>query len=180
MFQIAIDTGGTFTDAVLTDKDRSISISKYPTDTQHPEESIMACIALLAQERKLTEQQLLDNVTSLVVGTTFATNCVLEGNGAKCCLLHNKGFRDIFELQHNIIGQVDIYNPRVAPPRALIPRSLRWGIEERTIFNGEIITPLNEEDVRSAIKKAKKQGVEVPVIFFLHSYANPQNEERAA
>ncbi len=56
---------------------------------------------------------------------------------------------------------------------------LRYGIEERTQFNGEVITPLNADDIRATIEKAKKAGVEVPVVCFFHSYMNPENEEKA-
>ena len=179
MFEIVIDTGGTFTDAVLMDEDRKINTAKFPTDVADPSTSIMGCIGLLAQQRNLTEQEVLADTSALVIGTTLSTNCVLEKKGAKCCLLYTKGFRDIPELGAKVI-QRDIYNLKVPPPSYLIPRYLRFGIEERMQFDGEIITPLNEKDVLEAVKKAKEKNVEVPVICFLHSYINPEHEEKAA
>ncbi len=62
----------------------------------------------------------------------------------------------------------------------MIPRYLRFGVEERIQYDGEIITPLNENDVLEAVRKAKEQNVEVPVVCFLHSYINPVHEEKAA
>ncbi len=59
MFEIAIDTGGTFTDGVLIDDERKISVAKFPTDVVDPEKSLMGCIELLARERGLTDQALL-------------------------------------------------------------------------------------------------------------------------
>jgi len=179
MFEVSIDTGGTFTDAVLIDEEQELSVAKVATDVAHPEASIMGCIALLSQQRNLTEQELLANVATLVVGTTLATNCLLEGKGAKCCLIHTKGFRDTFELGRRMV-RTNPFNIKVPPPSVLIPRYLRWGVEERTLYTGEILTPLNENDVRDAMRKAKEQNVEVPIVAFLHSYANPENEERAA
>ncbi len=178
MFEIAIDTGGTFTDGVLIDNERSISVAKFPTDIVHPEQSLMGCVDLLAQERGLTGQALLAGTTTIVIGSTIATNCVVSKTGAKCCMICTKGFRDMLELSSRIPKE-DPYNLRVPPPQYLIPRFLRFEVEERVQFDGKIITPLNEDQVREAVKKAKEQGVEVPVVCFLHSYINPEHEEKA-
>lgn len=179
MVDIVIDTGGTFTDAVFIDEAGSISTAKFLTDTLEPANSIMGCIGILAKQREMTEQELLAATSTLVVGTTLSTNCVLEKKGAKCCLLYTKGFKDIPELGEKVRYR-DIYNLKTPPPSYLIPRYLRFGIEERTLFSGEILTPLSEADVREAVRKAKEQGVEVPVVCFLHSYSNPAHEEKAA
>lgn len=178
MFEIVVDTGGTFTDAVLLDEERKISMAKYPTNVENPSESIMGCIEALAQQRNLTNEKLLGDTATLVIGTTLPTNTVVEKKGAKCCLLHTKGFRDIPELGRRI-PKDEIYNLKVPAPDPLIPRYLRYGIEERMQFNGEILTPVNKNDVLKAIEKAKKENVEVPVVCFLHSYMNPENEEKA-
>jgi len=179
MFEIVIDTGGTFTDAVLIDEERKISVAKFPTNVADPSISIMGSIALLAQLRKLTEPELLADTTTLVIGTTLPSNCVLEKKGAKCWLLYTKGFRDIPELGRRI-PKDDIYNLKVPAPSVLIPRHLRFGVEERIQYDGEILTPLNENDVVEAARRAKKQNAEVPVVCFLHSYINPAHEEKAA
>ena len=179
MFEILIDTGGTFTDGVLIAGEQDISVAKSETDPSDPARSIMSCIRTLAEERGTTEQNLLANTTTILIGTTLPTNCILEEKGAKCCLIHTKGFRDIFELGRTI-PKVDIYNLKVLAPRVLIPRYLRFGVEERIQYDGEVITPLNENDVIEAVRKAKEHEVEVPVVCFLHSYINPAHEESAA
>jgi N-methylhydantoinase A len=179
LFQILIDTGGTFTDGVLIEDERNVSVAKSETDPADPAKSIISCIARLAEERKTTEKELLANTTTILIGTTLATNCILEEKGAKCCLIHTKGFRDMFELGRTI-PKTDIYNLKVPGPRVLIPRYLRFGVEERIQYDGEVVTPLSENDVLEAVKKAKERDVEVPVICFLHSYINPEHEERAA
>ena len=179
MFEIAIDTGGTFTDGVLIDDDRKISVAKFPTDVVNPEKSLMGCIELLAQERGLTDQALLVDTTTIVIGSTIATNCIVSKNGAKCCMISTKGFRDMLELSSRI-PKDDPYDLRVPPPEYLIPRFLRFEVEERLQFDGKIITPLNEDQVREAVRKAKQQHVDIPVVCFLHSYINPEHEERAA
>ena len=180
MFEVVIDTGGTFTDAVLLDhQEQKITTAKFPTNIADPSMSIMGSIGLLAQQRNLTDREVLENTTTLVIGTTLSTNCVLEKKGAKCCLIYTKGFRDIPELGSKV-WQRDIYNLRKPPPDYLIPRSLRFGVEERMRYDGEVLTPLNEKDVLEAIREAKEQDVEVPVVCFLHSYINPAHEEKVA
>lgn len=179
MFEIFIDTGGTFTDGVLMDEKQNITVAKSETIPADPAKSIMNCINGLAEGRQMTLNELLKNTSAVSIGTTLPTNCILEEKGAKCCLIHTKGFRDIFELGRTI-PKTDIYNLKVLPPKVLIPRYLRFGVEERIQYDGKIITPLNENDVYEAIEKAKKNHVEVPVICFLHSYINPVHEEMAA
>jgi len=179
MFEIMIDTGGTFTDGVLIDDKQSISVAKAETLPQDPARSILNCIARLAEERGMTQEELLKNTATVTIGTTLPTNCILEGKGAKCCLIHTKGFRDVFELGRTI-PKTDIYNLKVPIPRVLIPRYLRFGVEERVQYDGAVVKPLKESDVRKAVRQAKGQGVEVPVVCFLHSYVNPVHEEQAA
>jgi N-methylhydantoinase A len=145
--------------------------SQTETVPTNPAKGILRCNANLAEERKTTKEQLLQKTTTILIGTTLPTNCILEEKGAKCCLIHTKGFRDVYELGRTI-PKVDIYNLKVPSPKVLIPRYLRFGVEERIQYDGKVVTPLNEEDVLQAVKKAKKHGVEIPVAA-LHSYINP-------
>ena len=179
MFEIAIDRGGTFTDAVLVDDESNINIAKVPTSIADPAEGLMKCLESLAQQRGLAFQELLANTKVIVVGTTVATNCVLERKGAKCCMIYTEGFRDMLELGSRMVPD-DVYNLRQPPPTYLIPRGLRFGVRERLQYDGKVITPLHEDDVRKAIEKAKAQNVEVPVVCFLHSYINSEHERKAA
>ncbi len=179
MSEILVDMGGTFTDGVLIHDDGRITISKSESDPSDAANAIFRCIARLAAECQLETEQLLAQTRTILIGTTLATNCILESKGAKCCLIHTKGFRDVFELGRTI-PKTDIYNLKVDAPKVLIPRYLRFGVEERMQYDGAVVTPLNEDDVRQAAKKAKRHGVEVPVVCFLHSYINSAHEERAA
>jgi N-methylhydantoinase A len=179
MFEIMIDTGGTFTDGVLADDKQTLSVAKAETVPADPAKSILNCITHLAEERSTTLEELLRHTSSVTIGTTLPTNCILEEKGARCCLIHTMGFRDVFELGRTI-PKTDIYNLKVAAPRILIPRYLRYGVEERIYYDGSVVAPLNEADVREAVKKAKANNVEIPVVCFLHSYVNPSHEEQAA
>ncbi len=157
MYEIVVDTGGTFTDAILIDDDRRIFMAKVPTDHAKPSLGIMGCIERFAEQSACTTRDLLKNTTTIVIGTTLPTNTVVEKKGAKCCLLCTKGFRDIPELGRRI-PKDEIYNLKLPAPESFIPRFLRYGVEERIQFNGEVVTPLNEKDVGTAIKKAKQEG----------------------
>lgn len=179
MYEILIDTGGTFTDGVIVDAEGRVTVAKAATEPADPASSILTCIASLSDELDVQVERLLADTRTILIGTTLATNCILENKGAKCCLIHTEGFRDTFELSRTI-PKADIYNLKVLPPKVLIPRHLRFGVEERVQYDGQVVTPLREEDVVAAVRKARDQGVEVPVVCFLHSYINPAHEERAA
>ena len=176
-YEIAMDTGGTFTDGVLLDDQGTIRIAKTAT-TLNRWEGIIDCLKALAQETLRVEvEEMLGKTDTITVGTTIATNTILEGKGAKACMLTTKGFRDTIELRR--INKENIYNLRLPKPRILIPRYLRFQVEERMGPRGEILMPLNEESVREAARNSKTQGAEVAVICFLHSYANNAHEKRA-
>ena len=115
MFEIMIDTGGTFTDGVLADDKQTLSVAKAETVPADPAKSILNCITHLAEERSTTLEELLRHTSSVTIGTTLPTNCILEEKGARCCLIHTMGFRDVFELGRTI-PKTDIYNLKVAAP----------------------------------------------------------------
>ncbi|MBI2088127.1 MAG: hydantoinase/oxoprolinase family protein [Deltaproteobacteria bacterium] len=116
----------------------------------------------------------------LIHGTTLATNTLINESGAKTGMITTKDFRDIIEIRRGYKNiRASMYNVFVPPYRPLVPRHSRLEVEERTVHSGEILTPLNEPQVEQAIAKLKEKGVQSVAICFLHSYANPRNEERA-
>lgn len=87
MFEIIIDTGGTFTDGVLIDEQQKISVAKFETIPAEPAKGILSCIARLAEERNVTLLELLGKTSTITIGTTLPTNAILEEKGAKCLSL---------------------------------------------------------------------------------------------
>ena len=81
MFEIMIDTGGTFTDGVLADDKQTLSVAKAETVPADPAKSILNCITHLAEERSTTLEELLRHTSSVTIGTTLPTNCILERKG---------------------------------------------------------------------------------------------------
>jgi N-methylhydantoinase A len=117
-------------------------------------------------------------VRTVVHGTTLATNAIIERKGARTALLATRGFRDSLETATEL--RYDLHDLFIEFPEPLVPRDLRIGITERMRFNGERLTPLAESEVARALEVFAADGVESVAICFLHSYANPANEEAAA
>lgn len=111
-------------------------------------------------------------------GTTVTTNALLTGTGARVGLLTTKGFRDILEMRR--ATRESLYDNKATPPPPLVPRYLRLGVEERIDAQGQEAVLLNERDLIDALSTFKEQGVEAIAISFLHAYANPAHENRAA
>jgi N-methylhydantoinase A len=119
----------------------------------------------------------LGDVTRICHGTTVSTNTVLTWTGAKVGMLCTKGFRDILGIRFGI--RETPYDYTIPAPKPLAPRYLRVPIEERIKWNGEVVTPLNEAEVRDACNYFKEQGVEALVVGFVWSFKNPSHERRA-
>ena len=179
--RVCVDVGGTFTDCLVMDETGFLQKFKASTTPSDPSQGLMDAMRKAARFYKLSERDFLAQIEVLVHGTTLATNTLLTGRGAKTGMLTTKNFRDILEIRRAIKPvNVSLYNMFIPPNRPLVPRVRRLGVEERTLYTGEVITPLNEHETADAIEKLKAQSVESIAICFLHSYINPANERRAA
>jgi N-methylhydantoinase A len=179
--RVCVDVGGTFTDCLVMDETGLLQKFKSSTTPSDPSKGFMDAMKKAARHYGVNVNEFLSQIEVLVHGTTLATNVLLTGRGAKAGMLTTKNFRDIIELRRAMKPQdVSLYNLFIPPARPLIPRSRRIGIEERTLYNGEVMTPLNERETADAVRQLKAQGVESIAVCFLHSYANTTNERRAA
>jgi N-methylhydantoinase A len=171
---VGIDTGGTFTDLVAVELDSGrYHYHKLPTTTADPARGILDGVAELLEHNGLDRQ----HVAFLVLGTTLATNAVLEGKWARTGVITTAGFRDVLELARQ--RRPHYFNLDVPKPMPPAPRDCRLEVRERVACNGTEIEPLAEEDVKRAIECLKQKGVEALALCFLHAYANPGHEERA-
>ena len=179
--RVCIDVGGTFTDCLVMDETGLLQKFKAPTTPSDPSTGLMNALKKAARHYGVDIGEFLGQIEVLVHGTTLATNILINGRGTKAGMITTNGFRDSIEMLRGIKPvDVSLYNLFIPPNRPLIPRSRRIGVEERTLFDGAIMTPLNEQEVRDAVKKFQAQGVKSIAICFLHSYANPKHERRAA
>lgn len=180
MYRVSVDVGGTFTDCLVLGNEGELRQFKSPTTPQDPSLGFLACLEKAAKEFRRPLATFLADVDLLIHGTTLATNTLINENGAKTGLITTKGFQDVIEIRRGYKNiRASMYNVFVPPYKPLVPRRHRLEVEERVLDSGEVLTPLNEEETRTAVAKLAEAGMESLAICFLHSYANPQHERRA-
>ncbi len=165
-----VDVGGTFTDLVVCDPaSGSVRLAKVPTSLPNQAPGVLAAFEAAGVD--------LEGVDLVVHGTTTTTNAVLERRLARTGLITTAGFRDVLELGRRTRPQPYGMTGRFVP---VIPRDLRLEVPERMDARGRVLTPLDEGALRAALAQLRAAGCESLVIHFLHSYANPAHERRAA
>src|SRR5687768_1011206 len=174
-YRIGIDVGGTFTDLFLLDQESgAVARHKLPSTPDDPHLAPLAGVrAVLAQAGAQGNQ-----VAFVGLGTTVATNALLERKGAMVGLITTEGFRDLLEIARQ--KRPHTYDLYVNKPTPLVPRQLRREVTERTLADGSVLTPVDRPGLRQTIDELMQAGVESIAICFLNSYANPAHEETAA
>ena len=162
---IAIDTGGTFTDCVWIDPEtRRLQMLKVFSTPADPSQAIVEAIRKIAPEGDLT----------LLHGTTVGTNTLLERNGARTALVTTAGFEDAIEIGRQARPKLyDFFFDRIEP---LVPKQLRFGINERTAADGEILIEPAPQELQVLVDRvagAKPHSVALSLLF---SFANAKNE----
>jgi N-methylhydantoinase A len=177
-YVVGVDIGGTFTDLVCVDETGDYVIVKTSSTPADPSIAVIDGLKKLAVKyNKKNIQEYLADVVRICHGTTVGTNTVLTWTGAKVGLLCTKGFRDTLGIRFGI--RENPYDFTIPAPPALAPRYLRMPITERIKANGEVLTPLNEQEVRDACRSLKAHGAEAVAICFLWSFKDPVHERRA-
>ncbi|MBA3910230.1 MAG: hydantoinase [Rhodobacter sp.] len=165
-----VDVGGTFTDLVIFDPaSGDVRLAKVPTTLPNQSGGVLAAFDAAGAE--------LGDIDLIVHGTTTTTNAVLERRLSKTGLITTQGFRDVLELGRRTRPQAYGMHGSFTP---VIPRDLRLEIPERMDAKGRVLTPLDEAALRDAVIRLREAGCESLVIHFLHAYANPAHELRAA
>lgn len=173
-FWIGIDTGGTFTDLVLAEPATGKwHYHKVPTRTADPAQGILDGVVEIIQLAGARASE----VGYLVLGTTLATNAVLEGKWARTGFMTTKGFGDVLSLARQ--RRPHYFNLDVKKPVPPVDQDSCVEVVERISAEGSVVTELDEQSVIAAIDSLKKSGVEAVAVCFLHSYQNPDHEERA-
>ncbi len=173
--KLGIDIGGTFTDLVFIQESPSeIYFAKALTTYPDPTLGIINGIRQMIEEHGLN----IGTVDDIVHGTTLVTNAVIERKGAKTGLITTRNFEDVLEIGREM--RYDIYDIFIKMPKPLVEAPLRVGVEERMNFQGEVLTPLNEQDLLEKSHYLVSKGVQSVAISFLHAYSNPRHESIAA
>src|SRR4030042_4729841 len=142
MYTLGIDIGGTFTDLVLFDEEKRIlTTTKVPSTPGDEGRAVL---------EGLTELGLhLGEIRRIVHGMTVGPNAILQRKGASVALVATKGFRDTIEIgrtRRMVPGS--LFNIKFVRPKTLVQRPLRFEIGERTLYNGQVLHPVREEEVR--------------------------------
>jgi N-methylhydantoinase A len=181
VFKICVDTGGTFTEAVVLDDKGNFAEFKTPTTPTDFSQGVLNAITEAAPAYGRTLPQFMAEIEWIVLGTTVALNALVTRKLARTALITTRGFRDIVEMRRALkIETHSMYEAAIPPYEPIVPRYLRFVVEEATRYTGEIITPVNEATLKEVIQAIKKEGVEAVAICFINSYANAENEKKAA
>ncbi|MEE2701058.1 MAG: hydantoinase/oxoprolinase family protein [Chloroflexota bacterium] len=173
---VGVDVGGTFTDVVLADESMNqIWTLKTPSTLSDQSLGFIEGIRQIAHTAGVSVPELV----RIFHGTTVATNAILQEVEPRIGLITTQGFRDVFEIgRHDVPRRTDVWGwvkpKRPVPPRFIVEVSERVGME------GEVLTPLDEESCRTAVRQLRDQGVQGIAVSFLYSFLMPDHEQKVA
>ena len=171
--RIGIDTGGTFTDVVAFDEATGeLVTTKTPSTPGNPADGFMAGIdkvlGLVGGGR----------IAAVSHGTTVATNQLLEGKVEKLGFVTNTGYEAMLEIARQSVPDGYGNSYFWVKPDRIVPRDLVRGVEGRLDFTGAEVRPFDEDGARAVARWFRERGIDTLGVCFLHSYANPDHEER--
>jgi N-methylhydantoinase A/oxoprolinase/acetone carboxylase beta subunit/N-methylhydantoinase B/oxoprolinase/acetone carboxylase alpha subunit len=167
--RLAIDIGGTFTDIAIAIGDEILT-AKILTTFDNPVDGVLQGIEYAMQQVSLAA----DSFSSVIHGTTLATNALIEQRGAKVGVVTTEGFRDILEIGYE--RRYDQYDINIEKKDLLVPRDLVFTVAERSNVSGKVLVPLNEKSLIKTVDALLDAGVDSVAICLLHSYKNPTHE----
>jgi len=169
--RVGIDTGGTFTDFVYQ-SGRKIIVFKIASTPDDPSRAINEGL-----QRVISKIGSPVNI-EVIHGTTVGTNALLQRRGARTALVTTAGFEDVIEIGRQ--ARPELYNLNAIKPPSLVPSELRFGIAERVVASGEVLTPLRDQDVARLARALRGANCESIAICLLFSFAHPEHEQRLA
>jgi N-methylhydantoinase A len=176
-YRVGIDIGGTFTDFALL-KGAAVILYKNLSTPADRSIGVMDGLNKLASLEGLPLGEFLRQCDAIVHGTTIADNTLIEMNGALTGLITTEGFRDEMEYRRGF--KEDIWDVRLEPPKQITPRRRRLTVPERILHDGSVYKALDEEAVREACRRLRKQNVDSVAISLIFSFVNPSHEKRVA
>lgn len=176
MKRMGVDVGGTFTDFIYVADDGKVEVYKTSTTPADPSIGMMEGINAICDKLKL-EHSAIDEIFH---GTTIATNMVLEHKGARAGMITTKGYRDIIHIaRHKRPTNFSIVEDIPWQKYPVCKRHDRYVVSERVVApDGAELIPLDEDEVRAAVRQMKKEGVQAIAVCFLFSFLNPTHEEQ--
>ena len=174
MWQFWVDRGGTFTDIVARAPDGSLRSHKLLSD--NAERYRDAAVHGIRQMLGLGADDPIPAgmIAAVKMGTTVATNALLERKGERTLLLITKGMRDLLRIGYQ--NRPRLFDLHIVLPELLYDRVIE--VEERVAADGEVITPLDEHDVRDRLGKARAEGYGSVAVALMHGYRFQDHEKR--
>jgi N-methylhydantoinase A len=175
-FRLGVDIGGTFTDFALLDESNArMTLHKMLTTADDPARAVLEG----TKEILARDGVGIMDLSSIVHGTTLITNAVIERRGARVGMLATQGFRDVLDIAKE--QRYEATDLRLKFPKPVVPRPLRLELNERTLPGGRIEMPSDVAVARNLVRRlVEESNVEAIAVCFLHSYANPANEQAVA
>ena len=172
LWQFWIDRGGTFTDIVAKDPSGKIILHKLLSE--NPGRYKSAPIQGIRDVLGLTDSQEIpiDQISTIKMGTTIATNALLERKGERVLLLITKGFRDALRIAYQ--NRPNIFARDILLPELLYEQVIE--VPERYSCQGEQLLALHQEQIWQSLKLAYKNGIRSCAIVFLHAHLYPEHE----
>ncbi|WP_283137988.1 hydantoinase/oxoprolinase family protein [Rhizohabitans arisaemae] len=167
-YRVAVDIGGTFTDAVCVDPDGTVRTAKALTVPGRQDSSVLEAVERLGVG--------LPEVGDFIHGTTTALNALLQRSGARLALVVTAGFRDVYEIGR--AGRPEMYNIRYRRPAMLLRRRDVFEVAERTGAGGEVLIAPDEAGL-TALGAALARDYDAVAVCFLHAHRFPGHERRA-
>src|SRR5688572_5921529 len=175
-WQFWIDRGGTFTDVVARRPDGELLTHKLLSE--NPERYGDAALAGIREILSLKQEQPIpvEAIEAVKMGTTVATNALLERKGERTVLFITRGFRDALRIAYQ--NRPRIFERHIVLPEMLYSKVVE--VEERVGARGEVVLPLNEKQTLADLRKAYEEGYRSVAIVFMHGYRFPEHEKRTA
>jgi N-methylhydantoinase A len=170
-YRIGVDIGGTFTDVVMLDPATGrLMNQKVLTTPDAPARGVLEGMGLLLSEQAVAAEA----VRSVIHGTTLVANALIERKGVKTALVTTKGFRDVLEIGREL--RYSIYDLFIDMPEPLVPRALRFEIDERLAPDGSVLRAPDPAEVRRLAHRLREAGVQAVAVVFLHAFRNDAHE----
>lgn len=171
--RVGIDIGGTFTDGVMVAPNGGgVWHAKLLTTPEDPTIGAARVLHDLRRQAGLADGEAVE----VIHGTTLVINSIIERTGSRVALVTTAGFEDTIELGRE--ATYDVYDLNAPYPSSIVPADLRFGLEERIAYDGSIVTPLDEAEVRTLAATIGESGAEAIAVSLLHSMKNSTHEIR--
>jgi N-methylhydantoinase A len=173
MFRIGVDIGGTFTDLYALDESNPTAGGVRTAKVLSTPEDLSLGVLNALHSAGIAPSE----ISTIVHGTTVATNALLERKYPEPALITTDGFRDVLEIGRQ--RRQHLYDPYQVKPQPLISRRNRYTVSEKLGADGSVVKPLDVDQLRQIATEINERGIKNIAIAFINSYNNGEHERRA-